>query len=63
MGNHAMPEQRSERSTPLRGQPPEAIMQAIAEALKGVQFGQITLIVQDGQVIQIDRMERKRLTN
>ena len=33
----------------------------IHEALRGLQFGQVTIIVQDGVVIQIERTEKKRL--
>ncbi len=40
---------------------PDAVVDAIVEALAGVQYGQVTVTVQDGLVVQIDRMERKRL--
>lgn len=33
----------------------------IQEALRGLRYGQVTIIVQDGKVVQIDRTERKRL--
>jgi hypothetical protein len=33
----------------------------IAVALRGLQFGEVTVTVQDGVVIQIDRLERRRL--
>jgi hypothetical protein len=33
----------------------------IAEALRGLRFGQVTVTVQDGVVVQIDRLERTRL--
>jgi len=33
----------------------------IREALRGLEFGVLSIIVQDGVVIQIDRTERKRL--
>lgn len=33
----------------------------IAEALKGLQFGQLTVLVQDGIVVQIERTEKRRL--
>ena len=33
----------------------------IEQALKGLRFGQVTIIVQDGVVVQIDRLERTRL--
>ena len=40
---------------------PESVLQSIQQALHGLRFGQVTIIVQDGRVIQIDRMERHRL--
>lgn len=40
---------------------PDSVVDAIVEALSGVQYGQVTVTVQDGLVVQIDRMERKRL--
>lgn len=41
---------------------PEAIdLDMIREALRGLRFGQVTIIVQDGVIIQVDRMERRRL--
>jgi hypothetical protein len=43
---------RDERSEPL---------DFIAEALKGLQYGQLTVLVQDGVVIQIERTEKRRL--
>ena len=36
-------------------------VQEIREALEGLQFGSITVIVQDGIVVQIDRTEKVRL--
>lgn len=34
--------------------------QRIEDALRGLQFGSITLLVQDGVVVQVDRTERRR---
>lgn len=33
----------------------------IREALKGLKFGSVSIIVQDGVVVQIDRMEKRRI--
>jgi len=33
----------------------------IREALRGLEYGELSIIVQDGVVIQIERTERKRL--
>jgi hypothetical protein len=33
----------------------------IANALRGLRYGQVTIVVQDGVVIQVERTERIRL--
>lgn len=43
-----------------RAEVPSDMLDTILEALKGIRYGQITVIVQDGRVVQIDRMERRR---
>ena len=40
---------------------PQDVLQSILQALDGLRFGQVTVIVQDGRVIQIDRTERAPL--
>ncbi len=37
--------------------------QAIQDALRGLRFGSVNVIVQDGVVVQIDRLEKKRLVH
>lgn len=44
-----------------RNKVPDTVVEAILEALQGVKFGQITITVQDGCVVQIERLERRRL--
>ena len=39
----------------------EAVLAQVRELLDGVRFGSITLVVQDGVVVQIDRTEKRRL--
>ncbi|HET6423717.1 MAG TPA: YezD family protein [Planctomycetaceae bacterium] len=39
----------------------EPVLAALTEALRGIRYGTVTVIVQDGRVIQIDRTERRRL--
>jgi hypothetical protein len=34
----------------------------IRDALRGLRFGAVTIVVQDGVVVQIDRTEKRRLT-
>jgi hypothetical protein len=41
---------------------PATVVQSIVQALSGLRYGQVTIIVQDGRVIQIDRTERHRFT-
>lgn len=45
------------RSGPLT----DSVLSALSEALRGVRYGTVTVIIQDGRVVQIDRTERKRL--
>ena len=42
--------------------PSIAILAQISEAMRGLKFGQVAIIVQDGVVVQIDRLEKHRLT-
>lgn len=36
-------------------------LEQIRQSLTGLSFGTVTIVVQDGVVIQIERMERRRL--
>ena len=40
---------------------PESAATSILKAVEGLRYGQVTVIVQDGRVLQIDRTERFRL--
>ncbi len=35
--------------------------QTVLDALRGLQFGSVTLLVQDGVIVQVERLEKKRL--
>ena len=35
-------------------------MEQILEALRGLRYGTVTVVVQDGVVVQVERLERKR---
>lgn len=39
----------------------EAVLRQIRSVLQGLRFGSVTIIVQDGVVVQIDRTEKRRL--
>jgi len=41
--------------------PYDAAYQSIVDALRGLQFGSVTVIVQDGVIVQVERLEKKRL--
>lgn len=36
-------------------------LSVIQDALKGLQYGQVTVVVQDGIVVQVERTEKHRL--
>lgn len=41
---------------------PHDTAQRIERALRGLQFGSVQLVVHDGQIVRIERIERTRLT-
>jgi len=68
MGTQIMTEtlkQRSDAShTPANGgnhAPADPALEQIRDALRGLRYGVVSIVVQDGVVIQIERTERKRL--
>jgi hypothetical protein len=36
-------------------------LEPIRAAIKGIRFGEVRIVIQDGVVIQIDRMEKQRI--
>ena len=36
-------------------------LEPIRTAIKGIRFGEVRIVIQDGMVIQIDRMEKQRM--
>jgi hypothetical protein len=44
-------------SDPLR----EQVMQQIRESLRGLRYGVVNIVVQDGVIVQIDRTEKRRI--
>jgi hypothetical protein len=51
----------SSQALPQAQEPENGTWPHIREALRGLQFGHVTIIVQDGLVIQVERTEKKRL--
>ena len=39
----------------------ELDLEAVRAAIRGIRFGEVRVIIQDGVVIQIDRLEKQRL--
>jgi hypothetical protein len=39
----------------------DTVLNEIIDAIRGIQFGQVQIIIQDGRVVQIDRTEKRRL--
>jgi hypothetical protein len=46
---------------PDRSGPADEALNQIRDSLRGLRFGSVNIIVQDGVVIQIDRTEKRRL--
>jgi hypothetical protein len=44
-----------------RDAPSETVLAQVVQALRDLRFGTVTIIVQDGVVVQIDRTEKNRL--
>jgi hypothetical protein len=52
--------QQSKSQVAEQAAPDDAINQ-IRDSLRGLRFGSVNIIVQDGVIIQIDRTEKRRL--
>ena len=56
---------RSEQRDPGGGRrgrrPQEQEIDRVRRAVEGVRFGEVRLIIQDGVIVQIDRVEKERL--
>lgn len=55
--NNTSPEDHTSSSADAR----DAAWKAVAQALKDLKFGQVTIIVQDSRIVQIDRTDKIRL--
>lgn len=40
--------------------PHESLLREVVRALQGLQFGEVTITIRDGRVVQIDRVTRNR---
>ncbi len=39
----------------------QQVLDHVRRALRGLRYGEVTIIVQDGVVVQVDRLEKQRL--
>lgn len=51
------------RGEPGADQTPEEaeVLTQVRDALRSLRYGQVTVVVHDGAVVQIDRLERRRV--
>ncbi|MGC1677926.1 MAG: YezD family protein [Candidatus Binataceae bacterium] len=40
--------------------PPTQVLERISQAIQGVRFGSVEVVIQDGRIIQIERKEKFR---
>jgi hypothetical protein len=52
---------QAQNPTSERDRDADDALNQIRDSLRGLQFGSVNIIVQDGVVIQIDRTEKRRL--
>lgn len=41
----------------------DSFLETIANMIKDIKYGSVTIIVQDGKVIQVDKTEKHRIKN
>jgi hypothetical protein len=46
---------------PAPNDPIAVVLEHVRTALQGLKYGHVSLIVQDGRVVQVDRFEKTRL--
>lgn len=54
--------QQSEVAAPAEEDGQALALQAIVDALRGLRFGSITIAVQDGVIVQVERLEKRRIS-
>ncbi len=55
------PEPTREQRQPAKGNDPDKVFTYIRQALADLQFGTVTIVVQNGRVVQIERHEKHRM--
>ena len=55
--------QQTKLTSEEQAAPADDAINQIRDALRGLRYGSVNIIVQDGVIIQIDRTEKRRLRN
>ena len=55
--------QQAKPASDEQAAPVDDAINQIRDALRGLRYGSVNIIVQDGVIIQIDRTEKRRLRN
>ena len=55
------PEPTREQRQPTKGNDQDKVFTYIRQALADLQFGTVTIVVQNGRVVQIERHEKHRM--
>lgn len=64
MNPHPAPSNGAPHATAANGRmPTDEELREISASLRGLRYGSVSIVVQDGVIIQIDRTEKKRLRN
>jgi hypothetical protein len=64
MSRHDVPPAAANVGAPNGRQlPTDDELREIAASLRGLRYGSVSIVVQDGVIIQIDRVEKRRLRN
>jgi hypothetical protein len=64
MSRHEVSPVAANAGTPSGRQlPTEEELREISASLRGLRYGSVSIVVQDGVIIQIDRVEKRRLRN
>ncbi|MGQ0636627.1 MAG: YezD family protein [Planctomycetaceae bacterium] len=61
MASDDLSRESADRAVRVDESHPANVIAQITEALRGLKFGQVTITVQDGVVVQIERLERTRM--
>ena len=61
MSDHDAASPAALRANAGRALPTDDELREISASLRGLRFGSVSIVVQDGVIIQIDRVEKRRL--